>query len=94
MNTIHPALRDRMEIIEISGYSTEEKIEIAKKHLVPKQRKEHGLTGKDVRFTHPIITDIVENYTRESGVRSLDRQIAGVMHADLFCTYLWNLRVE
>ncbi len=81
LSTIQPALLDRMEIIEISGYSTEEKIEIAKKHLVPKQRKEHGLTGKDVRFTHPIITDIVENYTRESGVRSLDRQIAGVMRS-------------
>lgn len=81
LSTIQPALLDRMEIIEISGYSTEEKIEIAKKHLVPKQRKEHGLTGKDIRFTHPIITDVVENYTRESGVRSLDRQIAGVMRS-------------
>jgi len=81
LSTIQPALLDRMEIIEISGYSTEEKIEIAKKHLVPKQRKEHGLDAKQVRLTMPILKDIVENYTRESGVRSLDRQIAGVMRS-------------
>lgn len=81
LSTIQPALLDRMEIIEISGYSTEEKIEIAKKHLVPKQRKEHGLDAKQVRLTMPVLKDIVENYTRESGVRSLDRQIAGVMRS-------------
>jgi len=81
LSTIQPALLDRMEIIEISGYSTEEKIEIAKKHLVPKQRKEHGLDAKKVKLTQPVLQDIVENYTRESGVRSLDRQIAGVMRS-------------
>ena len=79
LGTIQPALLDRMEIIEISGYSTEEKIEIARKHLVPKQRKAHGLEGKHIRLTVPVLRDIVDKYTRESGVRSLDRQIAGVM---------------
>ena len=79
LSTIQPALLDRMEIIEISGYSTEEKIEIGRKHLVPKQRKEHGLNGKQVSLRAPVLKDIVEKYTRESGVRSLDRQIAGVM---------------
>ena len=81
LSTIQPALLDRMEIIEITGYSTEEKIEIAKKHLVPKQRKEHGLDAKKVKLSMPVLRDIVENYTRESGVRSLDRQIAGVMRS-------------
>ena len=81
LSTIQPALLDRMEIIEISGYSTEEKIEIAKRHLVPKQRTEHGLKAKDVKISVPILRDIVENYTRESGVRSLDRKIAGVMRS-------------
>lgn len=79
LNTIQPALRDRMEIIQVSGYSIEEKIEIAKQHLVPKQRKEHGLTGKDVRLKHDVLETIVQDYTRESGVRSLDRQLASVM---------------
>ncbi len=81
LSTMQPALLDRMEIIEVSGYSTEEKIEIAKRHLVPKQRADHGLTGKDVKISNAILRDIVENYTRESGVRSLDRRIAGVMRS-------------
>lgn len=79
LNTIQPALLDRMEIISISGYSTEEKIEIAKKHLLPKQRKEHGLTAKQVGISDKTLKAIIRKYTRESGVRSLDRQIAGVM---------------
>ncbi len=79
LNTIQPALRDRMEIIQLSGYSTEEKIEISKKHLVPKQRKEHGLKSKDVSLSDKTLKEIIKQYTRESGVRSLDRQIAGVM---------------
>lgn len=79
LNTIQPALLDRMEIIHISGYSTEEKIEIAKRHLIPEQRKEHGLKGEHVRLGKSTIQGIIEAYTRESGVRSLNRQIAGVM---------------
>lgn len=79
LSTIQPALLDRMEIIEISGYSTEEKIEIAKQHLIPKQRKEHGLQAKHIKLSQKVIKAIIEGYTRESGVRSLDRQIAGVM---------------
>ncbi|MEM9917510.1 MAG: endopeptidase La [Bacteroidota bacterium] len=79
LNSIQPALLDRMEIIQISGYSQEEKVEIANRHLVPKQREEHGLKGKDVRLRPPVIQQIVKEYTRESGVRSLDRQIAKVM---------------
>ncbi len=79
LSTIQPALRDRMEIIPISGYSTEEKIEIAKRHLIPRQRKEHGVGAKHVKLRDTVIKQIVEAYTRESGVRSLERQIAGVM---------------
>lgn len=79
LNRIQPALLDRMEIIHVSGYSTEEKVEIAKKHLVPKQREEHGLKAKDIRINQKTMTHIIQAYTRESGVRSLDRQIAGVM---------------
>jgi len=81
LNTIQPALRDRMEIIDISGYSIEEKIEITRKHLIPKQRKEHGLKAKDVKFSKKIIESVIQNYTRESGVRSLNRKIAGIMRA-------------
>ena len=79
LNTIQPAFLDRMEIIHVSGYSIEEKVEIAKKHLIPKQRKAHGLTGKDVKLKTEVITQIVQAYTRESGVRELDRQLAAVM---------------
>ena len=81
LNTIQPALRDRMEIIQVSGYSVEEKVEIAKRHLVPRQRKEHGLNGKQVRLNKDVLEILVQNYTRESGVRSLERQIAGVMRS-------------
>ncbi len=79
LNKIQSALLDRMEVIEISGYSQEEKIEIAKKHLVPKQIKAHGLKLKDAKLSKPVLSKIISEYTRESGVRSLDRQIAGVM---------------
>lgn len=81
MNTVQPALRDRMEVIEISGYSTEEKIEIAKRHLIPKQREAHGLNGRQIRIPEKTIEFIIENYTRESGVRELERKIAGVMRS-------------
>lgn len=79
LSTIHPALRDRMEIIDISGYLLEEKIEIAKRHLVPKQLKEHGMKKNDILFSDEIIEAIIADYTRESGVRSLDRTIAKII---------------
>jgi ATP-dependent Lon protease len=81
LETIQPALRDRMEIIEISGYTIEEKIEIAKKHLIPKQRQEHGLKVADIRFDKSAIEKLVKSYTRESGVRSLERKIASVIRS-------------
>lgn len=79
LETIQPALRDRMEIIDISGYTIEEKNEIAKKHLVPKQRKEHGLKTADITIDKSAIDKLVKSYTRESGVRSLERKIASVI---------------
>ncbi len=79
LDTIHPALRDRMEIIDLVGYTVEEKVQIAKKYLVPKQRKEHGLKTKDLAIDDKAITRIVENYTRESGVRNLEQRIASVV---------------
>ena len=79
LGSIQPALRDRMEVIELSGYSTEEKIEIAKKHLIPQQQEAHGVTKKDVSILKGGIQEIIERYTRESGVRSLARQIGKVM---------------
>ncbi len=79
LNSIQPALRDRMEIIPIEGYSIEEKIEIAIGHLVDKQRKAHGLTAKQARIGRPVIRKMIEDYTRESGVRELDRKLAAIM---------------
>ena len=79
LSTIQPALLDRMEIIEISGYSNEEKQEIAKRHLVPKQRVAHGLKAKDLKFSSKALMHLISDYTRESGVRSLDRTIGSVM---------------
>ncbi|GGH48088.1 Lon protease [Mangrovimonas yunxiaonensis] len=76
LSTIQPALRDRMEIINVTGYTIEEKVEIAKRHLLPKQLEEHGLTTKDLKIGKPQLEKIVEGYTRESGVRGLDKQIA------------------
>lgn len=81
VNTINPALRDRMEMIEISGYIVEEKVEIAKRHLIPKQLDAHGLKEKHLKFSKKVIEDIVENYTRESGVRELDKKIAKIARA-------------
>lgn len=82
LNTIQPALRDRMEIINVTGYTIEEKVEIAKRHLLPKQLKEHGLTEKHLKIGKPQLEKIVEGYTRESGVRGLEKQIAKmVRHA-------------
>ncbi|GAA4808984.1 endopeptidase La [Litoribaculum gwangyangense] len=76
LSTIQPALRDRMEIINVTGYTIEEKVEIAKRHLLPKQLKEHGLTEKHLKIGKSQLEKIVEGYTRESGVRGLEKQIA------------------
>ncbi|WGD34360.1 endopeptidase La [Olleya sp. YS] len=76
LNTIQPALRDRMEIINVTGYTIEEKVEIAKRHLLPKQLKEHGLEDKHLKIGKPQLEKIVEGYTRESGVRGLEKQLA------------------
>lgn len=76
---IQPALRDRLEIIDLSGYAVEEKIEIAKRHLIPKQKELHGLKSTPIRFTDKLIERVIQDYTRESGVRELDRQIASIM---------------
>ncbi len=81
LNSIQPALLDRMEIIYINGYSMEEKTEIARRHLIPEQRKEHGLKATDVTLNKTLLKYLIEGYTRESGVRSLNRQIAGVMRS-------------
>ena len=79
MSTIQPALKDRMEVIEMSGYTTEEKLEIAKRHLIPKQLKEHGLDPKTLTFGKKELEYLVEGYTRESGVRNLEQKIAQVI---------------
>lgn len=79
LDTVHPALRDRMEVIDLTGYTVEEKEQIAKKHLVPKQLDEHGLKSKKIKFESDAIKKIIEAYTRESGVRSLERKIGSVV---------------
>ncbi len=78
LDTIQPALRDRMEIIDISGYTVEEKIGITKKHLLPKQKKEHGLKASQVKISDKVIEMVVDQYTRESGVRTLDKRLAKI----------------
>jgi ATP-dependent Lon protease len=79
LQTLQPALRDRLEIIELSGYAVEEKIEIAKRHLVPKQREAHGLNSAPFRMSDKVLEKIIQEYTRESGVRELDRHLAAIM---------------
>src|SRR5690625_6706751 len=79
LHSSQPALRDRMEIIEVSDLSEEEKLQIAKKHLVPNQRKDHGIKSNQFRMSDAVIKKIIREYTRESGVRNLNREIAGVM---------------
>src|SRR5690554_923451 len=76
LSTIQPALRDRMEIIEVTGYTIEEKVEIAKRHLLPKQLKEHGMDKSALQIPKKQLEKIVSGYTRESGVRALEKQIA------------------
>jgi len=78
LNTIAPALRDRLELIEVSGYLVEEKIEIAKRHLIPKQFENHGIESNNVVIPDKVIQHIIENYTRESGVRELDKKLAKI----------------
>ena len=79
LSDIQPALRDRLEIIQLSGYSPEEKTEIAKRHLIPKQKELHGLGKVPLRFPDKVIVKIIQEYTRESGVRELDRLLAAMM---------------
>jgi len=79
ISNIQPALRDRLEIIDLSGYAIEEKIEIAKRHLMPKQKEMHGLKEGSFKLSDNVLEKVIEDYTRESGVRELDRQLASVM---------------
>ncbi|CAG5071625.1 Lon protease 2 [Dyadobacter sp. CECT 9623] len=79
LDTIHPALRDRMEIIEMTGYTIEEKLQIAKRYLVPKQRKDHGLKATDIKIDDSALLRIAEGYTRESGVRNLEQKVGTVV---------------
>ncbi|WP_245751341.1 endopeptidase La [Parafilimonas terrae] len=79
IQNIQPALRDRLEIIDLSGYAVEEKIQIAQRHLVPKQKEAHGLGKSKLKISDKVLQKVIENYTRESGVRELDRQLAAIM---------------
>lgn len=79
LSTIQPALLDRLEVIDLSGYILEEKIEIAQRHLIPRQLKEHGFTKRDLKFDNSVISTIINNYTRESGVRQLEKTIAKII---------------
>jgi ATP-dependent Lon protease len=79
--SIQPALRDRLEIIDLSGYAVEEKIEIAKNYLVPKQKEAHGLLKLPFKISDTVLRKVIEDYTRESGVRELDRQLASLMRS-------------
>ena len=79
LSNIPPALRDRLEIIDLSGYAVEEKIEIARRHLLPKQKEMHGLKPDSFKMSDTVLEKIIADYTRESGVRELDRQLASIM---------------
>jgi ATP-dependent Lon protease len=79
LDTIQQPLRDRMEIIEVSGYTVQEKVEISKRHLIPKQLTNHGLKARDIKIKPEAVQQIIENYTRESGVRGLERKIGSVI---------------
>ena len=79
LSSIQPALLDRMEIIEVNGYTIEEKIEIAKQHLLPKQREQHGIKSKDISLKANVIEKVIEDYTRESGVRGLEKKIGSLV---------------
>lgn len=79
IQNIQPALRDRLEIIDLNGYAVEEKVEIAKRHLVPKQKDAHGLKNTELKLSDKVLEKVIQDYTRESGVRELDRQLAAIM---------------
>ncbi|MEO5562889.1 MAG: endopeptidase La, partial [Chitinophagaceae bacterium] len=79
VQNIQPALRDRLEIIDLSGYAVEEKLEIAKQHLLPRQKELHGLNNSNFKVNEKVLEKIIQDYTRESGVRELERQLASVM---------------
>jgi len=79
LSSIHPALLDRMEIIEVNGYTIEEKIEIAKKYLLPKQKEQHGIKSKDINLKSSLIEKVIEDYTRESGVRGLEKKVGSLV---------------
>lgn len=79
IQNIQPALRDRLEIIELGGYAVEEKIEIARRHLIPKQKELHGLKNMEFKISDDIVKKMIQDYTRESGVRELDRHLAAIM---------------
>ena len=79
IQNIQPALRDRLEIIDLNGYAVEEKIEIAKRHLIPKQKELHGLNKNNFKINEKLLEKVIQDYTRESGVRELDRNLAGIM---------------
>jgi len=79
VGSISAPLRDRMEMIDVSGYIQEEKIEIAKRHLLPKQMENHGITNKNIKISKEVIAEVIDKYTRESGVRALDQRIAKIM---------------
>lgn len=79
ISNIQPALRDRLEIIDLSGYAVEEKIEIARRHLIPKQKEMHGLKPASFKMSDNVVEKVISDYTRESGVRELDRQLASIM---------------
>jgi ATP-dependent Lon protease len=93
LQSIQPALRDRLEIIDLSGYAIEEKIEIAKRHLLPKQKEAHGLEKVNIRFNDTTLEKIIESHTRESGVRELDRQLAS-MFRSLAKDYALNKKLK
>ena len=78
LDTIQPAFRDRMEVIALGGYTEEEKVPIAQRHLIPKQLEQHGLTSKHVEFTEPALRLVISGYTKEAGLRNLEREIAGI----------------
>jgi ATP-dependent Lon protease len=78
LEPIHPALRDRLEVIELPSYTESEKLQIAKRYLVPRQIEEHGLTKRDVKFSDAALRGLIREYTREAGVRQLERQIAAL----------------
>jgi ATP-dependent Lon protease len=78
LDPVHPALRDRLEVIELPSYTAAEKVQIAKRHLVPRQLEEHGLKKKLVRFPEATLRQVIQDYTREAGVRQLEREIAAL----------------